>query len=511
MPISKPNVTLNIIPADQLQSVAEHRVLLVGQLLPSGTAAPGDLVRDLDDATNVINGLFGARSNAAEMAREFKKYNRLTAVDFLPLADNGSAVQAEASVAFSGTATESGELIVTFGSDKRYRTIVSVNSGDTATAVANAAATAYAVYASSPFQVAASTGTLTATAENGGTHANDWTVLVEGSVAGITFTVTGWASGSADPSLTGVLDVLGTTRYHTVVWPGAYSLSEIETLLNSRFNASNAVLDGVIFQTINGTLSSLKSYTAALNSQSLVVIGDKTVNKAARKGTALREMPDVVSAQAAALRSLRLTREGNLTQFLTTTAALDQFGGPALASLPYFNTALVNLPVPLPEDEFTFEDQEELIDNAVTVLGANRAFNTTIFGEVVTTYLTDNAGNPDSSYRFLNTVDTASVIRETFFNNYKDQYAQTRLTEGDLIQGRDMANEASIRAFSLEVYRALALIGLVQLGREAEADFLDNLSISLDISTGTATINMAPLLVTQLRSIIGTIQVNFGG
>lgn len=510
MPISKPSVTLNIIPAEQIAKISEHRVLIVGQML-SGTATAGVVERDVDDATNAINALFGARSIVAEMVREFKKYNKRTALDVLPLADNGSAVDATASVAFSGTATESGTLIVTFGSDKRYRTTVSVNSGDAAADVASAVETAFAVYTSSPFTVSASTSTATATASNGGTHANDWTVLVEGTVAGITYTVTGWASGATDPSLTGVLDVLGDTRYNTVVWPSVYTVTTIEDVLNARFNTTNNILDGVAIQAKKGTLSSLKSYASALNSQSLVVIGDKTVNETARKGTSLREIPDVTASQAASLRALRLTTNGNLTQYLTTTAASDQFGGPALASLPYFNTALPNLPVPLPQDEFSFEDQDELNENAVSLLGANRAFNTTIFGDMITTYLTDNAGNADSSYKFLNTVDTASVIRETFFVNYKDKYAQTRLTNGDLIPGRDMANAPSIRAFSLEVYRSLAESALVQSGTVAEKDFLDNLSISLDLATGTATINMAPLLVTQLRAIIGTIQVNFGG
>ena len=511
MPISKPDVTLNIIPAEQLLTIMDHRVLIVGQKTPAGSATSGELVRDVDDATNVINGLFGQRSILAEMVREFKDYNKVTDLDVLPLDDNGSAVDATSTIVFTGTATAAGSLIVSFGSDKRYRATVNVSSGDTATAVASAVVTAFSTFTSSPFQVSSSTGTVTATAENGGTHANSWTVLVEGDVAGIGFTVNAWASGANDPTLTGVLDVLGSTRYHTVVWPGAYDITVIEDELNDRFNTSNDVLDGVAFSVKKGTLSELKAATATLNSQSLVVIGDKTVNETLRKGTSLREIPDVTASQAAALRALRLTPNGNLTQFVTTTSSLDQFGGASLASLPYFNTGLPNLPVPLPQDEFTFEDQDELNDNAVSLIGANRAFNTTIFGEMVTTYLTDTAGNPDTSYKFLNTVDTASVVRETFFLNYKNRYAQTRLTNGDLIAGRDMANVESIRAFSLEIYRSLATSALVQAGSDAEQDFLDNLIISLNLSTGTATINMAPLLVSQLRAIIGTIQINFGG
>tara|TARA_R110000851_G_scaffold134568_1_gene269872 strand:- start:1173 stop:2708 length:1536 start_codon:yes stop_codon:yes gene_type:complete len=510
MPISKPNVTLNIIPAEQILSVADHRVLIVGQSLAAGTSVAGEILSDVDDATNAINAAFGTRSIIAEQIREFKKYNKISAIDALPLADAGGAVQATSDVVFAGTATASGTLEVTFGSEKRYKVQVNVLVGETAAEVATKTVAQYAFLTSAPFQVAASTVTVTATAENGGTHANDWTVMVTGNVAGITYSLVGWASGATDPSLTGVLDVLGNVRYNTVIWPAKYDIETIGDVLDARFNASNDVLDGVVIQGQNGTLTSLKAYVASLNSQSIAVIGDKTVSETLRKGTSLKEMPDVTAAQAAALRALRLTPNGNLTQFLTTTSSLDQFGGASLASLPYFNTSLPNMPIPLAADEFSFEDQEELKNNAISLIGANRAFNGTIFGEMVTTYLTDNAGNPDSSYKFLNTIDTASVVRETFFANYKNRFAQSRLTNGDLITGRDMANAESIKAFSLEVYKSLAKSALVQSGNVAERDFLDNLIVTLDLSTGTATVTAAPLLVSQLRAILGTIQINFG-
>lgn len=511
MPISKPNVTFNIIPAEQIVSTQAHRALIVGQLVSGATATAGVIERDVSDATNTINSLFGARSIVAEMVREFKKYNKLTELDVLPVADHGSAVDATAAVAFTGTATESGTLDITFGSNKRYKKTITVTTGDAAADVASAVETAFALYTTSPFTVAASTGTATATASNGGTLANSWTVEASGTVAGITYAVTGWASGATDPTLTGVLDVMGNTRYHTVVWPTSFDVTTVEDVLNARFNTSNDVLDGVAIQTLQGTLSGLKSATSALNSQSLLVVGDKTVAATYRKGAALREIPDVVSAQVGALRALRLTTGSNLSQYVTTSSSLDQFGGSALGSLPYANTALPNLPVPLPEDEFSFEDQAELNSNAVSLLGANRAFNSVVFGDMVTTYLTDTAANSDTSYKYLNTVDTISIIRETFFLNCKNKYAQSRLTTGDLQAGRDMANEASIRAFCLEVYRSLAESTLVQSGSVAERDFLDNLVITLTLSTGTATIAMAPLLVTQLRALTGTIQINFGG
>ena len=208
---------------------------------------------------------------------------------------------------------------------------------------------------------------------------------------------------------------------------------------------------------------------------------------------------------------MRLTEGAPLTQFLTTVAPIDQFGGIHIASLPYFNNLFPNLPIANATDFPSQEDQDEAESNGLSLIGPNRAFNGTIFGAMATTYLADVGGNPDTSYKFLNSVDTASANREFFVNNYKAKYAQTRLTNGDLKAGFDMANEASIRAFSGELYDELSDEALTQAGRAAKKDFMDNLVISLDLTTGTATVTAAPLMVSQLRVFLGTIQVNFGG
>lgn len=511
MTISKPNVSLSIIPAQVLSTVREQRVLVVGQML-TGTAVAGDLLQEVPNNESEINALFGAKSHLAYMIREFKKLNKLTQLDVIPLEDNGSAVQATSTIQFAGTATAAGTIYVSAVSDKNYRAEVDIAIGDTAAEVATKVQAAVAALATNaPFAASVSTDTVTFTASNGGTIANTWYVGVDGTVAGITQTITAWASGATDPVLTDVLDPIDAIRYQTVIWPEAYEVTTITDILDARFNVNNDVLDGVAIQTINGTLASLKTAVSSLNSQSLVAIGDKTLNRDDRKGGALREMPDAVSSQVAAMRALRFTPDAELSQYLTTTAARDQFGGLQLATLPYFNTAMVNLPIMKAVDQFTKEEQAELNSNGVSLVGSNRAFNGMILGELVTTYLTDEAGNADTSFKFLNTVDTMSVVREVFFENYKKRYAQTRLTNGSLVKGRDMANVESIKAFSLEVYKSLADDALLQAGANAEKDFLNNIIVELELASGTANIDMRPLLVSQLRAIFGTIQVNFGG
>lgn len=508
MHISEPSVTFNIIPASELASVQEQKVLIVGQMLAAGTATSGDLIQDHPNDSSE-DTLFGQNSHIAGMVREFKKLNRLSQLDIIPL-DDASGTAGTAIAAITGPATEDGSIDVIVGSDINHKYTIDITSGDSATDIGDAIDTAVAADGDAPFSSTNVTGTVTFTSEHDGTLSNFWDIQIVGSVAGVGITLTGWTGGATDPTLTTLFDVIANIRYQTIVWPSSWDITVVESELDSRFNVTNNVLDGVAVQVITGTLSSIKAAVASLNSQSLAVFGNKTVSTTTHEGAATVEMPDVQASQIGAIRALRLTERANITQFVTTSASLDQFGGTSIASLPYHNTALPNLPVADPVNFFSQEDLDELSTNGVAMIGPNRAFNTTIFGETVTTYLTDTGANPDTSYKFVNTVDTASTIREFFFVNAQSRYAQTRLTDGDLIAGRDMANEQSIRAFFNELYAELADDALTQDGSAAKKDFDDNLVIAVDVSAGSATITSAPLLVGQLRVILGTIQINFG-
>jgi hypothetical protein len=111
----------------------------------------------------------------------------------------------------------------------------------------------------------------------------------------------------------------------------------------------------------------------------------------------------------------------------------------------------------------------------------------------------------------MNYVDTSSQAREYYFNNLKSRFAQSRLTTGDVIKGRDMANDLTIRAYCEKLY--LDLSGpdfvLLQTGETAVKFYKDNLSIVLDLATGKATITMTVPLVTQLREIVATMKIAF--
>jgi phage tail sheath gpL-like len=443
------------------------------------------------------------------MIRAFKKINGTTQLDVLPLDDSTAGVAAQAQIDITGTATSSGKLYVSIASESEFKYELDVSVDDTGDDVIDSLNDLLVVELSKPFTVIANNTNITFTAANTGSLANGWPLIVKGDVPGITVALTKWAGGSDNPVLTSVLDTIENIRYRTVIWPSVYSLDTIETLLDSRFNEDFLIMDGVAIQTKVGTLAGLKSY-ADQNSQSVCIIGNKVVDQSDRAGGAIMEMPDIISAQFGAFRALKIELNKSLTQYLTTSSSLDQFGNVGNSSLPYFNTLLPNLPVPDPRDVFTLEEQDELTKNGISIISANRSYNGTILGQFVTTYMTNNAGNNDDSYKFLEVVDTASAIREYFYENFRARYAQTRLTEGDIQPGRDMANAGSIRAFCNKLYTDLAVNTLVHAGTLAKKDFNDNLSIVVDVRTGTVKVDMAPLLVTQLRVVLGTIRINFG-
>ena len=508
MPISNPLVTLNILPANQEVGNVSQNVLIVGQGLAAGSYTSGDLQQNVAEAD--ISSLFGAKSHIAQMLRAFKAINKVTAVDAIAL-DDAAGTEATGTYAIAGTATEAGTLVFNIGSGTNRSYSIDVASGDAHTDVSAALEAAITADTTAPFSGSDTSGTVTITAENKGTIGNDYTLELTGSVAGITVTVTGMASGATDPTLTGLFDVIGTKRYQTIVYPGAYDTTVLTTLLDARFNIDNNVLDGIAILTVTDTYASLVSTYTAINNESLAVCGNQTVSRTYKKGGAIMELNDVVSSQIAAIRALRLTPDVSIANYVISRAARDSFGGDHIRSLPYHNTPYSLIPLIPLEDEFTETEISGLLTAGVFTLGNNRAGNSVIQGSTVTTYKTDAAGNADVSFKYLNYVDTMSGIREYMYNNLKNRYAQCRLTEGDLEIGYNMANEASIRAYIAGLYTNLSGTGyvLTQAWQTALDFFKQNLTVTLDLANRKVSVSMKTPIVTQIGSIIGSIQVAF--
>lgn len=509
--ILRPKVTLSIRAAALEISVAPQRILFIGQKTSAGSATSGALIQNIPN-DNSQNTLFGENSMVAGMITAAKLINQQTQMDAIGLSDAGGAVAATGVVTFSGTATATGSIFITVGSTANYRYSVDIESGDTATAIGAKLVTLIGADAKVPVTAGNSSGAVTLTAVNAGLEGNTIGLRVEGSVAGVTVALTAFTGGLTNPTITSVFDAIGENRYQTIVWPSTYTLSILTNFLGSRFNVTNEVLDGVGIVTVTDTYSNLLTAGNAQNSQSLVMFGNKKLTDSDFKGPSMLEMNNIMSSEFAALRALRLTAKANISRYvIATRGALDAFGGPALASLPYFNTPFFNLPLIPVAKGFTKDEVDSLANAGISVFGNNVTRTQVILSDVLTTYKTDVAGNPDISFKYLNYVDTISTVREYMVNNLRVRFAQCRLTEGDLVAGRNIANADLIRAVVTQYYMDLsnADFVLTQRGEIALDFFKQNLNVSLDLSTGTVTINMITPIVTQLREILGTIQIAF--
>ena len=511
--ILQPKVTVNIVNASQAVTNTGQKILFVGQKTAAGTATAGALVESIANG-GAEDALFGRDSMLATLIRANKVRNQSIQIDAIALDDDGSGVDATGTITVVGTATEAGTLTVITGSERNHKFSIAVANTDDETAVADAIVAAVNADLDVPVTASNIAGIVTMTAINAGTYGNSIGIEVRGEVAGISGTaVVGMASGATDPTLTGVFDVIGDTRYQAIVWPYPDATTEVEALLDPRFNADGKVLDGVAFTAKADTVSNLKTLGAAPNSQSLVIFGDKLESETNYKGPSIVEIPMVMVSQFAGYRALRLDTSGVSIADLviTTNGPLDSFGGPALASKPYFNMPFADLVPSKVGRGFDDSEVEDLQDNGVSVLGNNPPANVVISGEIITTYLNDSAGNPDITFKYLNYVDTATQAREYRYNNYRARFGQSRLTEGDIIKGRDMANELVIRSYSKRLYQDLSGPDFVlfETGEDALNFFEENLVITIDKSIGKVTIQSTDPIVTQLRELAITSKVAF--
>ena len=506
--VSLPSVTTNLIPKAPKASIDNKITTFIG-VQNSGTATDNVLYEDLDVLQE--NTLFGADSHIATMIRNFRVVNEISQINAISVpVSSGSASAGD--LVFTGTATAAGSFTVRIGEYDNDAT-VTVAIGDTAADVMTALETA--INAIANVQVtAAYTSSIALTANWDGAIGNDIPIMVEGSATGLSYTITAMAGG------TGTIDTStaqGLVTYRTdVVIPDTFDLSDWVTLQDNRFNITNNVKDGRVFTAMTDTKANLVTAGNLYNSENLVIFGDKPVATDSKKGSAIFAMPEARASQFAGLRARLLETDANVADIVVTTEPLESIGGPAHNSLPYFNTP-TQFPVMGTGEGFTEAEVSDLKDAGVAVMGNNDANNTVLVGEVVTTYKTNAVGQNDTTYKYINYVDTASAAREYIWNSLKIDYVQKRLTSGTGVSGRSFATVGGVRADMTKYYTTLTgntyclLQGgyIDELGVNWSDLYKDNLTVTFDIQAGKITITSILPLVTQVRSIIAPLNIEF--
>jgi len=519
-PTSNPNTNIQLLPAAVVDAYADRRDVIFGQV-PStagGASSGGMLTTDVHLLTTAeIKTLCGATSYLTNCILDWKSTNEgYSPLDVVSITEVTNA-NAAGIMAVTGTASADGTLYISVVDEEKYEVAVSVSDLDTHTAVATAIHTALDALTDTVFVSTNSpAGSCTVTATDEGTIGDTYGIKIRGTVPGISIAITAFTGGGTDPTLTGILDLIAGIRYTGIIWPEAWradttAQAALKTEMETRFNASNTIMDGTVFQGFSSkTFLNVIVTLLSENSQTFVNIFNPVLALADHKGPAVIRPADWIASEFLGIRSRRLTTGAPIADdIISTSGGLDAFGGPSLASLPYFNTPLRLTPVTPATNLLTGEEQSGLEIAGGTGFGVNSAKNMMLMGPVVTNWTTDAGENENVSFHYLNYVDTGSVCREMFHSVLKSTYAQSRLTEGELIPGRSIANAESIKATLMKIYKILSDLALTQAGSEAQQYFSDNTTVTVSLATRTVTISGPLPIVTQMGTINYSLQLAF--
>ena len=415
-----------------------QRALLIGQVI-SGALAPVNIATAVNDALDAKQQ-FGAGSQLARMAAAYRRNDPTGELWALPLADNGSGVLAAGTIAFTGPATAPGALSLYIAGDL---VSVPVSTGDSATVVGAAVAAAINANTDLPVTAAASSGTVTLTANNKGTAGNDIDVQLnyrgrannEVTPAGLAAVITALASGATNPVITTALTNLGDAPFDAIILGNndATTIAAVTAFLSDtggRWSYAAQVF-GQWFAGFRSTYSAALTEAASLNDQH----GAMMPANASPTWT-----PEWAAAWGA---------------FALVSARADP--GQAIRDV-----VLQGVLPPPKQSRYTWAQRNTLLANGMSTF---KAVNGQVVVEKsVTTYQKNTQGQPDNSYRDLETMFLLMAIIRTMIALYSSRYGRVKLAGAGtrVVPGSGVVTPAAIRADLIAEFQTMQDAGWVQ-------------------------------------------------
>lgn len=464
-------------------SAQTQRTLLIGQMLPTGTAAANVPVQALGAAKS----LAGAGSILAAMAAIYQLNDPTGEVWLLPLADDDTAEAATGTLTFTGPTTATGVLSLYIAATALNPLLtglpqplsIAIASGQTAAQIATTVAAAINAAIDLPVSATAALGVVTLTAKNKGLAGNDIDIRVnyrgaaggEQLPLGMAVAIVPMSGGAVNPVLTTALSNLQDQSFDFIVssFTDATSTAAIKSLLNDatgRWSWSQQVY-GHAFMALRGTSSTAAAWGAALNDQHQTVL----------------PFPDsptpawcwAAAYAGAAARSLR--------------------GDPAL---PLQTLTLAGVLAPPLETRFGLTIRNMLLYSGCSTFTVD-ANDAVTLDNVVTTYVTNAAGQADDSYLEIETLFTLVYVLRRLQSVVTTKYARKKLADvGTRVPfNSNIVTPSTIRADIIAAYGELQDVdGLVQ-----QADvFAANLIVEKDAqNTNRVNVLFPPVLIGQLR------------
>lgn len=418
---------------------ANQRALIIGQITAAGTATPNVPVISQGVADAKVQG--GQGSILAQMTYAYRQNDTFGEVWYLPLADDGAAVAATGSIAFTGAATASGALSLYIGG---MRVQVAITSSQTTAQIATAVAAAINAVNDLAVTATASTSTVTITAKNKGLAGNDIDIRVnyrgvaggELTPTGLTFTITAMANGATNPSMTTGLANLQSMPFDFIVCPytDTTSLDALKNFLNDttgRWSWSVQVY-GHCFFAYRGTSAALTTFGLARNNQHESCMG-------------FYDSPTPVWKWAAAF------------------AAASAVSLRADPGVPLQTVALADVLAPPLASQFALSQRNTNLFDGISTFTVGTD-GTVRIENAITTYQLNSFGQPDDSYLEVETLFLLAFVLRSMATLVTSKYARVKLAADGtrFAPGSAIVTPSIIRADLIAAYQALEYNGYVQ-------------------------------------------------
>jgi phage tail sheath gpL-like len=416
-----------------------YNYLIMGQMLPSGTAQPLVPVR-ISNGKSQADALFGQGSMLSNMVTAAVKANAFTETWAVPVVDNPAGVAGIGAVTFTGTATQAAMITAYIGySGLIAPAQIAVSVGETAAQVATALAAAINAVLDLPVTAAAD-GTNPAkvdiTARHKGIDAGtiDIRLLYYATdiiPAGLTATITAMNGGAGNPSATAVIAALGDTQYRVIAcpWNDQATYTAWYAEMTRRWGALLAK-EGAVVTAIRGTPGTINAALAQMNSQFHDCYGSQNT-------------PHPTFVECAVI------------------GAVYAFNLANRPNAPQKGTVLPGLMAPALADQLTFAERNSqyLDGGSCWVVQPD---GTVILEKAVTTYKTNASGAADTSYHGRWVMASLMYLRASWVNWMSAKFPNVTFADNGTPVITGEVTPAILGNETLAWYSAMMDLGLVQ-------------------------------------------------
>lgn len=458
----------------------DQQVLLMGQMLDTGTATPLAVI-ELPTSPSAIDALFGAGSMLALAAKRYRKANSYTQTFVLPHADLTSGAAAAGSIKLTGPATAAGTLYLLIAGQSLQ---VGVTAADTAAAMATA--TAAAINAASQLPViAAVDGTDTAkvkvTAKWKGTSGNDLDLRInyysgEQLPVGVGVTFEQPSSGSGTPDMAAMMAAIPNEWYNHWFcgWNDTQVLNTLREELLERWGPFQ-MIEAIAYAGFRGTYAESITFGKARNDFLLSCMAS------GKMPTPPWELAASYCGRASYALAIDPARP---LQTLELTGALP----------------------PAKADRFAWTERNNLLANGMATYQIQSGDIVAIEREV-SMYQRNAYGDDDPSYLDITTPATLGKIRYDIKVMVTNRFPRHKLADDDVLALIDPAQPIVtpkiMRAAIIDVAEGWVEQGLL----ENFELFKSTLSVYRDkADRNRLNIVCHPDVVNQLRAVAGLIQ-----